>query len=157
MLRRAGFFDAELLAALHAVCFPEDPWDAAAFRHFLTGPGMFAILAGVAGDPPEPAGFMVARAIAGEAEIVTFGVVPACRGTGLGAALLAEMLVVAEAQGAEAVFLEVAEDNLAAHRLYTAHGFIEIGRRPNYYRRNDHAVAALVMKRQIIPSGADHS
>ena len=157
MLHRAGIFDAEVLAALHAVCFPEDPWDDAAFRHLLAGPGMFAIIAGVAGDPPEPAGFMVARAIAGEAEIVTFGVLPAFRGNGLGATLLAEMLDVAEAQGAEAAFLEVAEDNLAAHRLYTAHGFAEIGRRPNYYRRNGHAVAALVMKRQIIPSGAVHS
>lgn len=160
IMRPAGLADCEILAFLHASCFPEEPWDAAAFCHLLASPGMFALLAlGGSGSAPasgltsglegEPAGFVMARAIAGEAEIVTIGVDFAHQRTGLGSALLLAALEAARAAGAGAAFLEVAENNNPAYRLYTRHGFIKIGRRPNYYRLKDGAVAALVMKLEL--------
>jgi ribosomal-protein-alanine N-acetyltransferase len=41
---------------------------------------------------------------------------------------------VAEAQGAESVFLEVRESNRAARFLYEKWSFVESGRRKQYYQ-----------------------
>jgi ribosomal-protein-alanine N-acetyltransferase len=155
-LRRAGFADCEILEFLHASCFPYEPWDATAFTGLLASPGMFALLAPEHGEG-WPAGFVLARAIAGEAEIVTIAVNPAHQRAGLGAALLRGALETAREAGAEAVFLEVAENNNPAYQLYTRHGFIKIGRRPNYYRQKDAAVAALVMKLELFQTPINHS
>jgi ribosomal-protein-alanine N-acetyltransferase len=155
-LIRAGLADCEVLGFLHASCFPDEPWDAAAFAGLLASPGMFALLATDSGEG-EPAGFVLARAIAGEAEIVTIGVSPAYQRMGLGAALLRGALAFAQAAGAEAAFLEVAENNNQAYQLYTRHGFVKIGRRPNYYRQKDAAVAALVMKLELFEPSINRS
>jgi ribosomal-protein-alanine N-acetyltransferase len=150
MIRPLGPFDAELAAALHAACFPDDPWSAAAFGHLMTSPGVIGVLI-VTGpaDAPEPAGLALARAVAGEAEIITIGVVPAHCNVGLGAALLHAVLVQARDMNAECMFLEVAEDNKSARQLYDRHGFVEIGLRPGYYRRGKDRIAALVLRRDL--------
>jgi ribosomal-protein-alanine N-acetyltransferase len=159
-LRRASLADCQVLEFIHASCFPHEPWSAAAFAELLVSPGMFALLASVSepdGEEDWPAGFILARAIAGEAEIVTIAVNPTHQRAGLGAALLAGALEAARAAGAEAAFLEVAENNNPAYQLYTRHGFIKIGRRPNYYSQKDAAVAALVMRLKLLRSSVDHS
>ena len=155
-LRRASFADCEILEFLHASCFPDETWNAMAFAGLLASPGMFALLAPVGGEG-WPAGFILARAIAGEAEIVAIGVDPARRRNGTGAALLEGAIELARVAGAEAVFLEVAENNNQACQLYTRRGFIKIGRRANYYRQKDAAVAALVMKLELFQSSIDRS
>ena len=75
----------------------------------------------------------------------------------LGATLLEGALELSRMAGAEAVFLEVAENNNPACQLYTRHGFIKIGRRPNYYRQKDAAVAALVMRLELFQPSINHS
>jgi ribosomal-protein-alanine N-acetyltransferase len=155
-LRRASLADCEILEFLHGSCFPHEPWNAAAFSGLLASPGMFALIAPADGQG-EPAGFVLARAIAGEAEIVAIGVAPDRRGAGLGATLLEGALELSRMAGAEAVFLEVAENNNWACQLYTGRGFIKIGRRPDYYRQKDAAVAALVMKLELFQSSIDRS
>ena len=57
----------------------------------------------------------------------------------------------AAAAGVSRLFLEVAEDNWAARRLYAALGFAPVGRRRNYYRRGQSMVAALTMRLLIRP------
>ena len=159
-LRRAGLADCEILGFLHGSCFPHEPWDASAFAGLLVSPGMFALIAqadGQADKTGDPIGFVLARAIAGEAEIVAIGVDPARRRNGAGAALLEGAIELARVAGAEAVFLEVAENNNQACQLYTRRGFIKIGRRANYYRQKDAAVAALVMKLELFQSSIDRS
>ena len=159
-LRRAGLADCEILGFLHGSCFPHEPWSASAFAGLLVSPGMFALIAqadGQAAETGDPIGFVLARAIAGEAEIVAIGVDPARRRNGAGAALLEGAIELARVAGAEAVFLEVAENNNRACQLYTGRGFIKIGRRPNYYRQKDAAVAALVMKLELFQSSIDRS
>jgi ribosomal-protein-alanine N-acetyltransferase len=163
-LRRAGLADCEILGFLHGSCFPHEPWSASAFAGLLVSPGMFALIAQADGQAAEqaaetgdPTGFVLARAIAGEAEIVAIGVDPARRRNGAGAALLEGAIELARVAGAEAVFLEVAENNNQACQLYTRRGFIKIGRRANYYRQKDAAVAALVMKLELFQSSIDRS
>ncbi|OIR09114.1 ribosomal-protein-alanine N-acetyltransferase [mine drainage metagenome] len=119
---------AALIAGMHHVCFKE-PWDAKAMAELLALPGSYGFLAGA--DRPE--GFVLCRAAAGEAEVLTLLVLPPYRRAGLGARLLEAAAAGAGARGAEALFLEVAADNTAGQALYAAGGFHQVGRRPHYY------------------------
>ena len=135
---------AEHLAALHAQCF-DDPWDAAAIRRLLAMPGAF--VCGGSERPGAPLdGFVLARTGGGEAEILTICVRPAARMSGHGRRLLEAAAAQAAAAGAAALFLEVAEDNLPALRLYERFGFQVVGTRPAYYGRGDRRVAARTLK-----------
>ena len=139
-----------LLDALYTECLDE-PLSAPVRANLLASPGMWASLAWAGTeDGPAPVGFVMARSAAGEAEIVGIGVVPPRRRMGIGGALLADALCRAVALGAEAIFLEVAEDNPAAVALYHGAGFRPVGRRPGYYRRKSSLpVAALIMRRTV--------
>lgn len=132
------------LATLHARCFTTPPpWSEAAFASFLTDPLAFLL---VEGD----AAFLLGRAVAGEAELLTLAVVPESRRLGLGRKLLARFLYQARLRGAASAFLEVAEDNTPARALYTAQGFAEVGRRPAYYAGPDGTrIAAIAMQRSL--------
>lgn len=130
-LRPAGLADAAELARLHALCF-DDAWSASSFEQLLAGPHVCGFVSLLADG--ELAGFVLIQIIAGEAEILTIGVAARLRGQGLGARLLAEACAQARARGAVSVFLEVAEDNVAARALYGRAGFAPMGRRKSYYR-----------------------
>lgn len=80
-----------------------------------------------------PDGFLLGRAIAGEAELLTLAVNPAARRKGIGRRLVQEFILAAQVKGAEHLFLEVASDNPPAQALYAALGWQEAGRRPDYY------------------------
>lgn len=133
--------DAADLAAIHRSAF-DDAWNAPAFEALLASPGVFGIRKG-------DAGFILSRAAADEAEILTLAVRPEERRAGLGAALLAAATEWAEGLGCAALFLEVAEDNPAALALYRSAAFAEVGLRRAYYARPRGAVAALVMRRDL--------
>ncbi len=129
------------LAAIHAACFPEEPWSAEAISTLAAGPGVFALTAnaGAAAADPAALGFVMVRCIADECEILTLCVHPGQRRQGLGRALLLAAMARARALGAERVLLEVAEDNGAARALYGSLGFVEFSRRPDYYQRANRA------------------
>jgi ribosomal-protein-alanine N-acetyltransferase len=118
----------EALAVLHAEAF-ETPWDTASLAALLASPGVFAVA--------EDDGFILIRVVADEAEILTLAVRPSARRGGLGRRLVEAAVVRAAALGAARMFLEVAEDNVAARALYARTGFIEAGRRRGYYARAD--------------------
>ena len=75
--------------------------------------------------------------LADEAEILTLAVRPSARRAGLGGRLVEAAVVRAAALGAERMFLEVAEGNVAARALYARSGFVEMGRRRGYYSHAD--------------------
>jgi ribosomal-protein-alanine acetyltransferase len=79
-------------------------------------------------------GFIVGRALGEEWEIENIAVAGSARRRGLGTRLLGEFLDLARERGADTVFLEVRESNLAARRLYEKLAFVESGRRKLYYR-----------------------
>lgn len=139
----------EALAALHARAFTTPrPWNAAEFAGWLADPLAFIL---VEGD----AGFLLGRAVAGEAELLTVAVAPEARGRGLGQRLVSRFLYQARLRGAEVAFLEVAEDNAPARAVYTRAGFAESGRRRGYYRLPEgQAVDALVLRRVLMDGAA---
>ncbi|MFO1060154.1 MAG: GNAT family N-acetyltransferase [Dongiaceae bacterium] len=153
-IRPVGPFDLELLAALHAACF-DDAWSARSIGAMLATPGAFGLLAG-AGDGAAdegPAGFILLRAAADEAEILSLAVLPAARRRGVGRQLLAEAIDRLVEAGVRRLVLEVAENNAAARGLYAGAGFAEVGRRPGYYRQGPRLVAALIMARNLDSAG----
>jgi len=79
-------------------------------------------------------GFVVARVVEREWEIENIVIAGPARRRGLGARLLGELLDLARARGANAVFLEVRESNRAARALYEKWAFLEGGRRSRYYK-----------------------
>jgi len=52
-------------------------------------------------------------------------------------------------EGVEEICLEVAIDNVPARALYDRLDFVEVGRRPGYYRRERELIDALVMRRVL--------
>lgn len=132
-----------LLSALHRACFPEDPWGPGAIAQIRRIPGFFGALAA---DGPRPVGFVLALNLGRECEILSLGVMPAERRRGVAASLIDWVGREARRRGAGALILEVAEDNAAGRALYAARGFLAIGRRANYYRRAEGAIAALVLR-----------
>lgn len=129
----------DALATLHACCFTTPrPWSAAEFADFLGAPMCFLLT--------EPAGFLLGRVIADEAELLTVAVDPAARRQGMGARLLAGFSATAKARGAATAFLEVAAGNAPAQALYAQAGWVTAGRRKAYYHAPDGtAEDALVM------------
>jgi [ribosomal protein S18]-alanine N-acetyltransferase len=160
----AGPDDLALLVNLHKRCFKVS-WTAETLAELMAAPGAFCLIVtppdDLTDDPreaprdapaPSPVGFILARSIAGEAEILTIGVIPEARDRGLARRLLNATLERAARSGAAAIFLEVGTNNRAARRLYAGAGFFEVGRRRNYYPdegagRDD----ALVMRRDLVP------
>jgi len=143
-------FDLDVLAALHAEAFAhagDQIWSRESIATLLAMPGAFGLIGLIDGAP---AGLVVARVAAGEAEILTLGVVPDARRRGLARLLLDEAAGRAAAEGAERLFLEVAEDNLPAQALYQHAGFAKVGRRPGYYVRGGaNQAAALILARPL--------
>ena len=137
-LRAAGPEESATLAALHAVAF-DQPWPQAEIESLMASPGVFALIV-------EGQGFILCRAIAGEAEILTLAVDPAARRRGTGRALVEAAAGFASQMAAETLFLEVADDNAAALALYGNAGFEPVGRRRNYYASGADAV---VMSRRL--------
>jgi [ribosomal protein S18]-alanine N-acetyltransferase len=139
---------AEACARLHAAGFAH-PWSAGEVARLIADA---STLAAGALDPANGTlrGFALARLAADEAEILTIAVEAGWRGRGVGRALMAEMLRRAANAGARVMFLEVDEDNASALALYRRLGFVKVGERPGYYRRNDGSRAlAIVMRRGL--------
>jgi [ribosomal protein S18]-alanine N-acetyltransferase len=78
--------------------------------------------------------FVIARVVREEWEIENIAVAGTARRRGLGSRLLSELLDMARARGAKAVFLEVRESNHPARALYEKWAFVESGRRRCYYQ-----------------------
>lgn len=139
MIRAATAADAETIAALEADCQGIDAWSENLVREGVTG-GLPTIRYLVAEQHGRIDGYAVASYAGDIAELQRIGVVEGARRTGLATALLDEVVAEAPATGANRMLLEVRENNSGALAFYAARGFIEIDRRPRYYRDGTTAV-----------------
>jgi ribosomal-protein-alanine N-acetyltransferase len=138
--------DLPQIAKLHGECFA-DAWNTEFLGRLLAQPGAFSM---VAADDGTPAGFVLARANAGEAEILSVAVRLSSRRRSLATALVQSVLDLASADGVAEVFLEVAAENAAARALYRRLGFREVGLRPAYYREGTGVGSdALILRRAL--------
>ncbi|MFZ5721415.1 MAG: ribosomal protein S18-alanine N-acetyltransferase [Pseudomonadota bacterium] len=141
--------DAADMASVHAQAF-DSPWEEGDFEDLLDGEGVFGLLV----RAEDPAGVLVCRAVAGEAEILTIGVAPWARRQGVARALMAAAAGLARDAGAADMFLEVDVGNAAAVSLYESLGFMRAGLRKAYYDRGHNGRAdALVMRLDLTSEG----
>lgn len=137
-----------VLAYLYGDSF-EEAYPEPVAASLLRTPGAWCQLA-IATETSLPLGFVIARTILDEAEILTIGTLAQARRQGAATALLEATFTRAGSAGARVVHLEVGEDNPAAIALYRKLGFRRTGRRPDYYRRADRRrIAAILMSRDI--------
>lgn len=124
------------IANLHKLCFPTKPWSKNDFAD-LQKSGCEVIAS--------QNGFIVYRQTLDEAEIITIGVHPDARRTGVASAMLGIVEGILQKNGVKSIFLEVAENNRPARTLYENNGYQQIGIRPKYYDGID----AIMMKKDL--------
>ena len=125
-IRRVRRPDVREMIEIEKRSFPNAHWDE---KSFLTYDSK------VAEVEHKIAGFLVSRELlpsdgtpGPEREILNLAVDPPFRGLGIAKASLEH-----ELRRGGTFFLEVRESNVPAQRLYAKYGFVEIGRRLNYY------------------------
>lgn len=146
VIDRATPFDAGLLAVLHQACFAR-PWDEPVMATFIAAPNTLCLLGTMSDDRSRtPAGFLIARKAADEAELLTLAVAPEWRRSGLGKALLKSAMAILTESGARKLFLEVEDGNHAALELYHSLDATAVGRRARYYEHGaDAAIFSLAL------------
>jgi ribosomal-protein-alanine N-acetyltransferase len=136
-----GAGDLSSVAALERESY-EFPWTEGIFRDCLRV-GYHCIVVEGAGGSLQ--GYAVMSLAADEAHLLNLCVRRDSRRCGLGRDMLREILTAARGAGARRMFLEVRPSNTAALALYASEGFVEIGRRPRYYRVRDGREDAVIL------------
>ena len=150
MIWAAKPLDAPLFAAIHRQCF-EAPWSEESFRALLSDAAIFGFLC----SEGSVESCLLARAAAGEAEILTLATIRKVRRKGLASLLLEAAIREAKARGVGSFFLEVDENNRFARNLYGKFGFRTVGKRPGYYvSKHGAACDALILRRDLDPEPA---
>jgi len=121
--------DVEAVVAIQGTCPEIAQWTMWDYDRVARGE-----MAGwVAEEEGRVTGFLVARRVGTDLEILNFAVRSGSRRRGLGAALLRSALDWGKSFHAENAMLEVRSSNVAALRFYERYGFQVAGRRPRYY------------------------
>ncbi|MFD3446897.1 tRNA (adenosine(37)-N6)-threonylcarbamoyltransferase complex transferase subunit TsaD [Microbacteriaceae bacterium 4G12] len=144
--RRATSADLARIMAIEHATFATDAWSAATMAGELDSAHTYYLVVEDDARPDAVVAYagLLAPQGASEADIQTIAVIEEARGTGLGRALMRELVAEAERRGATELFLEVRADNPAAQGLYRSLGFEQIATRPRYYQPD--GVDALVMR-----------
>ena len=140
LIRQATTEDIPAVAALEAVCFPEDPWPE---RFFALG--MNGLI--VAEEDGAILGYGALSSVLDEGSLDNIAVVPERRRQGVADGLLAAIEATGRDRELSFITLEVRASNEAAIALYGKHGFAPVGRRTNYYEkpREDAILMTLVL------------
>ena len=143
-VRSATAADVPALCAIERTVFA-DPWSTSAFRELL---GAYSLVAVENGNV---AGYVFARVIADEAEVLNLAVRKDVQRTGIGRYLIDAVFEAFRKRGVKDVYLEVRVSNEVGQAFYERLGFRQVGRRRSYYDkpRED----ALVLARQLDPLG----
>ena len=131
------------LAALHAQALPSG-WPAADFAVSCSNPTRIVLKAE---DGAAMLGLAVLQFAADEAEILSIAVAKEARRQGIASAMMTACIAGCNKKLVSHIYLEVAEGNGPALKLYEKFGFGVLSRRPNYYLAGrSEPEAALVMR-----------
>lgn len=118
------------LAELERLCF-SDPWSVSAFEYELNNPLSLWLVA-VSGQTV--AGYVGSQTVIDGSDMMNIAVAPAFRRQGIANKLIESLIAGLQERGSHSLTLEVRASNEPAISLYRQLGFIQVGRRPNYYR-----------------------
>ena len=143
-IRQAEAKDLPFLARAEAALF-SDGWSEELLSDCMSRP-LYGVL--IACREEVPAGYLITMTVLGEGEVLRIGCLPAFQKQGVASALLEYWLRTSRDRGMTAALLEVRSRNGAALSLYRKFGFLEEGRRKDYYR-NPPDDAVLMGKRPL--------
>lgn len=123
--------DLDRIMELEKTCFTT-PWSRESFLLEITKNQLAKYF--VAEVDGVVAGYGGVWLILDEGHITNIAVDEKYRRLGLGKKLLEELIILCKRYEIISMTLEVREDNEPAKELYRSYGFIENGRRPNYYQ-----------------------
>jgi ribosomal-protein-alanine N-acetyltransferase len=148
-VRAATPDDVPAIADLELDNLGADAWSEGLVREGVVGnlPTISYLVAEVGGSEAKTVvGHATASVVADIAELQRIAVDPAHRRAGLATDLLDAVVALARDGGADRLLLEVREDNAGAIAFYAAREFVEVDRRPRYYRDG---ATAVVMRRAL--------
>lgn len=125
---------------LHQTGF-DFPWSQEAFESLLLLPSTVAWI--------DETGLLVCSQVCDEMEILTICIAPQARRQGRGFKWLSFLFDYARQKKINRIFLEVSVENLPAQQLYQKAGFMEIGRRKNYYKTKTGFCDAVCMEKLL--------
>ncbi len=125
-------------------------WDIEVYRRVATGAdsaqGMIAVEVAAAKEE-RVVGFLVYRTTHPETEILNIAIEPSMVRRQIGTMMLHELIQQIRFRDVRALLLEVRPSNDPARRFYLKEGFVEVGRRRNYYTNPPED--AVLMKREL--------
>lgn len=133
VLRQGRPEDLLTLTALEQRLFGADAWS----EQILADELATVVVAEVEG---EVVGYATTRVAGDLGDLTRVAVLPEHQRVGVGRSLLARAKELAASGGANRLLLEVSAANEAALHFYAAEGFVEIDRRPGYYRDGSDAL-----------------
>ena len=118
------------VAQLEKICFSA-PWSENSVASELKNPISLWL---VALDGATVAGYIGSQSVEGEADMMNVAVHPDYRRKGIARELVTGLVAALADKGVHSLALEVRASNAPAIALYQQLGFVQVGRRPNYYR-----------------------
>ena len=129
--------DIDAILAIQSTCPEIAQWTIGDYDRVVGG----EMVGWVAVEGGQISGFLVARRVVSDLEILNFAVRPGARRQGVGTSLFREVLKWGRVMQAETAILEVRSSNFAALHFYERHDFRVSSRRPRYYTGPvDHAL-----------------
>ena len=130
------------VAELERLCF-SDPWSENSVASELNNPLSLWL---VALDGETVVGYVGSQSVMGESDMMNVAISPEYRRKGVATRLIEALVEALEKNGNHRLSLEVRASNTPAIALYEGMGFLEVGRRRNYYRnpRED----ALILRKE---------
>ena len=107
-----------------------DPWSENSIRSELNNPLSLWV---VALDGETVVGYVGSQSVLGESDMMNIAVSDQYRGQNIATTLVNVLIDQLRKQGNYQLTLEVRISNEPARKLYEKLGFLEVGRRPNYY------------------------
>ncbi len=129
--------DVDAVARIEAASFPA-PWNRGHFRHELVH-NPYSVNR-VLRRRNAVIGYALVWIFDGELQVNKIAIDAAQRGRGFGRLLMRRMLKLAAEARCRRVTLEVRPGNAAARALYADLGFVEVGRRVDYYGPGEEAI-----------------
>jgi len=131
------------VAEMEKLCF-SDPWSENSVRYELTNPLSYWL---VALDGDRVAGYVGSQTVLDEADMMNIAVHPDFRRQGIARSMVETLVAELKEKNVRSLTLEVRVSNGPAISLYHQMGFVQVGRRPNYYRNPKED--ALILRKEL--------
>lgn len=130
IIRKMTAADIQFAAEIERLCFVH-PWSEQSIKEEMAKENSVFLMAF---EEEKPIGYVGLCTVLDEGYMGNLGVVEEYRRKGIGRALMNELTARCKAMDSAFVTLEVRASNTPAVKLYESLGFLEAGRRKNYYK-----------------------